>query len=83
MAATLEEDMRAATRDFVVEGWSGRWTAEKVLKQRSPDCIHTVLPSSQQVPKRTNDEWAAYFSNVEGLIWDATVRIETFAPIMP
>lgn len=66
--------MHATARAFVEDGWSGTWSLEKAMAPRAPDCIHTLLPTSQGVPKRNNEEWAAYFKNVEGLIWDAKVR---------
>ena len=71
--------MLATTKAFVVDGWSGKWAMEKVMKDRAPECIHTILPTSQDVPKRNNEEWAAYFKNVEGLIWDAKVSPATLS----
>ena len=79
MASELETNMRTTTTAFVEGVWSGKWTLEKTLVHRAPDCIHTMLPTSLGVPKRDNEEWAAYFTRIEGLIWDAEVRKIEFA----
>lgn len=73
MPSELESNMHATTKAFVEDGWSGKWSLEKAMAHRAPECLHTMLPTSQGVPKRNNEEWAAYFKNVEGLIWDAKV----------
>lgn len=74
MATELETNMYATTKAFVEDVWSGKWSLDKTMAHRATDCIQTMLPTSQGVPKRNNAEWAAYFKNIEGLVWDAKVR---------
>lgn len=66
--------MRATTKAFVVDAWSGTWTLEKALAHRAPECTQTMLPTSQGAKPLGNDEWAAYFKKMEGKVWDAKVK---------
>lgn len=73
MPSDLEKNLHATTKAFVEDGWSGKWTLEKATAHKAAEGTHIVLPTSQNVPKRTFAEWEEYFKNLEGLIWDAEV----------
>lgn len=78
MPSELEANLHANTKAFVEDVWSGKWILDKTLAHRAPECVHTLLPKSQGVPKRNNEEWAGYFKNVEGLVWGAKVSSSLF-----
>lgn len=73
MSPDLETNLHATTKAFVEDGWSGKWTLDKATAHKASDGMHVVLPSSQNVLKRTFAEWEDYFKNLQGLIWDTKV----------
>lgn len=72
MASDLSANMRDTTEAFVM-AFDGNWSEDATLAQRAPGCDHTMLPASLGVPKRSKQEWAAYFKSVAPLITEAKV----------
>lgn len=70
----LATNMRATTEAFV-HAFDGQWTVEAAMAPRAPECEHTILPSSLGMPRRNNDEWAANFSRIAGLVREAKVHV--------
>ena len=81
MSSDLEIAMRETTDTFIAN-WNGDWTVRSATALRSPDCVHTVLPASLKVPVRSNEEFAAYFAHIEGLVTDAKVSFHHSHPRM-
>jgi hypothetical protein len=73
MSSTLEQNMRATTEGFVYS-FDGKWQPGATMKYRAPECMHTMLPSTLNVPRKNNEEWAARFEKVAPLVTDGKVR---------
>lgn len=69
---SLAEKQIATAKEFV-NGYN-EWTAEGLLRARSDDCVHAVLPVSMNRPPRTNAEYKLFFGNMEPLMKDFKVR---------
>ena len=72
MSSTLEQNMRATTEGFVYS-FDGKWEPGATMKYRAPECIHTMLPSTLNVPPKNNDEFAARFEKIAYLVTDGKV----------
>ncbi|KAG8631033.1 hypothetical protein KVT40_000173 [Elsinoe batatas] len=73
----LTATMRATTEGFLY-AFNGDWQPDATLVYRSEDCEHVFLPASAGTPKKTKDEWAAYFKNVAPLVKDAKMTINDY-----
>lgn len=85
MARDLAGNMRATTEALIMAfdlPWS-EGALEAALAPRAPECEHVMLPSSLKIPKKTNDEWAAYFEHVKGLVTEAKVSALIGSPVRP
>ena len=71
MASNLEANMRKTAEGFLFD-FNGTWKEGATLKFRAPECQHLMLPGSMKTT-RNNDEFAAFFKRVAGLITDADV----------
>lgn len=69
---SLAEKQIATAKEFV-NGYN-EWTAEGLLRARSDDCVHAVLPVSMNRPPRTNAEYKLFFGNLEPLMKEFKVR---------
>lgn len=70
----FEKNMRATAEGFV-HSFDGRWIPGATLSFRAPECQHAMLPSTLGLGTKTknNDEWAAHFKRLDGLVTDAEV----------
>jgi hypothetical protein len=75
MSSTLEQNMPATTEGFVYS-FNGEWQPGATMKYRAPECMHTMLPSTLNVPPKNNDEWAARLVKVAPLVTDG--KVSTF-----
>ena len=73
MSPDLAARMRTTTEALVKSFEGPIWSVEASLAPRAPECEHIMFPASLGIPKKNNEEWAARFKNIAGLITDATV----------
>lgn len=71
--STLAEKQLATAKAFV-DGYN-EWTAEGLLRARSEDCIHAVLPISLNRPPRTNGDYKLYFGNLQPHMTDFHMKV--------
>ena len=72
MSSDLENNMRATTEGFVYS-FNGTWKPGATMQYRAPECIHSMLPSTLNIPPHNNEQWAARFEKLSGLVTDGTV----------
>ncbi|KAK4955688.1 hypothetical protein LTR10_006627 [Elasticomyces elasticus] len=82
MPSEIETNMRATTEGFV-HSFDGRWTPGATLSYRSPECKHAMLPSTLGLgtKEKNNDEWAAHFKRLDGIVTNAKTTIHDYLAI--
>lgn len=79
--ALLEKTMRTTTEHFLDAFNGPRWSLEKAMAPLAPECTHTILATSLNVPTRNKAELEAWFRDGLGpLITDSTVRADVLPP---
>jgi len=79
MFPDLETNMRATAEGFI-HSFDGRWTTGATMRYRAPECEHSMLPSTLGLGtrKKNNEEWAAHFERLDGLVINAKVSLPHF-----
>ncbi|KAF2174248.1 hypothetical protein M409DRAFT_49108 [Zasmidium cellare ATCC 36951] len=73
MASSVAAKQLATAQKFV-DGYN-EWTAQGVVRARSDDCVHAVLPVSLNRPPRTNADYKLFFGNVEPHMSDFHMKV--------
>lgn len=77
MSSDLAQTMKATTEAFLF-AFNGSWSAETnktTISLRAPECEHTMVPSSLDMPSKSNDQFSAYFRSLEGVVTNAKVLL--------
>ncbi|KAK3116435.1 hypothetical protein LTR53_003228 [Teratosphaeriaceae sp. CCFEE 6253] len=82
MPSNLEANMRSTTEGFVYS-FNGRWAPGATMAYRAPQCEHAMLPSTLGLGsnKKNNDEWAAHFKRLDGIVTDAKTTIHDYMAV--
>jgi len=74
VSSDLETKMRATAEGFV-HSFDGRWAPGATMRYRAPECEHSMLPATLGLgtTKQNNEEWAAHFKRLDGLVTNAKV----------
>ncbi|TKA81681.1 hypothetical protein B0A55_01345 [Friedmanniomyces simplex] len=82
MSSDLEINMRATAEGFV-HSFDGRWTPGATMSYRAPECEHAMLPSTLGLGtnKKNNDEWAAHFKRLDGIVTDAKTTVHEYLAV--
>lgn len=62
------------TAKAFIEGYN-EFTVEGLLRARSDDCIHAMLPVSLARPPRTNNDYKMFFGNLQETLKDFRVQL--------
>jgi len=76
VSSDLEINMRATAEGFV-HSFDGRWAPGATMRYRAPECEHSMLPATLGLgtTKQNNQEWAAHFKRLDGLVTNAKVSL--------
>ncbi|KAK1064290.1 hypothetical protein LTR74_008767 [Friedmanniomyces endolithicus] len=82
MHSDVETNMRATAEGFV-HSFDGRWTPGATLQYRAPECEYSMLPATLGLgtSKKNNQEWAAHFKRLDGLVANATTTIHDYLAV--
>lgn len=71
MSSTVLENMKR-TAEAVLDGYRA-WEIEAIMKPRTDDCVHQLLPKSLGRPGRDNKNYREYFATVANIFKDFKV----------
>lgn len=63
---SLAENQKRTAQAFI-NGYN-EWTVEGLMRARSDDCIHAMLPASLNRPERTNKDYEQFFQPLSKLM---------------
>jgi len=69
---TLAENQKRTAEDLL-QGYRD-WTIEGLLRARSDDCVHLMLPESLNRPPRTNEDYKEFFKPLSHMMSEFKVR---------
>jgi len=78
----LETTMRTTAEGFV-HSFDGRWSPGATIQYRAPECEQSMLPSTLGLgtAKKNNEEWAAHFKRLDGLVTNAKVSLPHYSAL--
>ena len=72
-------EKQVETSKAFIEGYN-EFTIEGLLRARSDDCIHAILPVSLGRPPRTNNDYKMFFGNLKDVLKDFKVHVRQRPP---
>ncbi|KAK0851737.1 hypothetical protein LTS02_012641 [Friedmanniomyces endolithicus] len=75
--------MRTTAEGFV-HSFDGRWSPGATIQYRAPECEQSMLPSTLGLgtAKKNNEEWAAHFKRLDGLVTNAKITIHDYLAVL-
>ena len=69
---SVAENQKRTAQTFV-DGYN-EWTVEGLLRPRTDNCVHSMLPASLGRPDRTNADYEPFFKRLRGFMKGFHVR---------
>lgn len=78
---SLAEAQKKTAQAFI-DGYN-EFTIEGLLRARSDDCVHAMLPASLGRPDRTNADYEKFFAQLKNMMGGMKVRDLASQPMRP